>query len=1278
MSIAARLSPTTLSQYIRLDSCQRYLWYRLFPGRTQALLRGFDVTEQPLTPLLADSGERFEQSVVANLAGFGYQMIDLQAGDGDAVVQAISALAPGEPTALTQAHLSGRLGDWTCSGRADVILAELSPAGELVVTVADIKSSRQARVEHHLQVALYCRMLEERLAEAGIAHVPVAGAVLHQEEGRLPDLTGALPTFNLAPYRLAIDNLTRGDEAALNQVSRLSFEETPYHLSYKCDGCLYNAICLADSNERRELSLIPYLQPLEKRTLQAAGLDRLEQVVALKGWPAEGEAFPAVLPAGEGQGETLAALATTPVGPVIDQLVARARAVLRRFEPETATVPFLPGGRHSELPIDEDMVRVYLDAQHDYQQNCVYLLSARMVGPAGEREVVRRTPTAPEERDERRLLVAWVRDVSEAIRECAGDDWRKVHFYVFDRYDQKVLLEALRRHLDALAALPAFYDLLTQTPALTQAMVSFLADEIRQRRSSGWLNQSLVRAASSLGFDWKHEGLEFFQLFRARVFDDRRRSDAGTREVAARFNSQIPLEYAYAAWGLLPDGKDAREKHMLDPFRQVSGAQLEAFAAHRLRALAFLEEKLRPKFGRVDKAPLHLAQLGDEGGAVRDLPHALANFLLMERHADVQELMTLYGLPIAHRAQTGRALLLHCLEAPTYDNGYLGQFRIDYAAVGLHPILGRESLRLKAGSWCVLNPLTDEHGRPVMGKRLANGKLFMVQAIEDDRVTLKPMNAKKASRFVFKHWNVPVHAGGDYALDEMADDLLGDRLLEACQQAADNPLVRFAEGGGLPSPAYDRPAAESFAELVSAVTAPHVPTAMQRRIIAEAVDSPVVLVQGPPGTGKSHTLGWAVLARLLALPGERHPRVAVVCAKTHNAVNIVLESIAKKRATLRAEAPDHPATQALRDLRLYKLGEADQAPPEGVRVLSPYQDAALALELKTRDLTVIGATPGQLYNFFRYTGGVNWAARHFNLIVLDEASQMSLPEAVLASAFLKSGGQILVAGDHRQLPPILAHDWKEELRREVETFRPYRSIFDFLLAAGAPVLPLDESFRLHRLVAAFLAEHIYREDGIAFFSKRTETLPAQAYDEALVAAALHPDYPIIVIEHEERFSQRANALEAAIAAPIIAACSQVLGLDGRHGLGVVVPHTAQRALLSARFGELAAEGAIDTVDRFQGGERDVIIVSATVSDPDYALAESEFLLGVQRLNVAISRARKKLIVIAGASLFRLLPADVEIFRQASLWKLLRFGEHDALLWHGQVDGHGVKVFGRRG
>lgn len=60
-----------------------------------------------------------------------------------------------------------------------------------------------------------------------------------------------------------------------------------------------------------------------------------------------------------------------------------------------------------------------------------------------------------------------------------------------------------------------------------------------------------------------------------------------------------------------------------------------------------------------------------------------------------------------------------------------------------------------------------------------------------------------------------------------------------------------------------------------------------------------------------------------------------------------------------------------------------------------------------------------------------------------------------------------------------------------------------------------------------------------------------------------------------------------------------------------------------RFPQLAELNAIDTVERFQGGERDIIIVSATASDPDYVLAEADFLLSLNRLNVALWRAREE-------------------------------------------------------
>ena len=86
------------------------------------------------------------------------------------------------------------------------------------------------------------------------------------------------------------------------------------------------------------------------------------------------------------------------------------------------------------------------------------------------------------------------------------------------------------------------------------------------------------------------------------------------------------------------------------------------------------------------------------------------------------------------------------------------------------------------------------------------------------------------------------------------------------------------------------------------------------------------------------------------------------------------------------------------------------------------------------------------------------------------------------------------------------------------------------------------------------------------------------------------------------------------------------GLDAEEGLGVVVPHRAQRAALQEAFPQLRVldpetgsvrRSAVDTVERFQGGERTAILVSATESDREYLLACSQFLLDPRRLTVAM-------------------------------------------------------------
>jgi superfamily I DNA and/or RNA helicase len=411
-------------------------------------------------------------------------------------------------------------------------------------------------------------------------------------------------------------------------------------------------------------------------------------------------------------------------------------------------------------------------------------------------------------------------------------------------------------------------------------------------------------------------------------------------------------------------------------------------------------------------------------------------------------------------------------------------------------------------------------------------------------------------------------------------------------------------------------------------------------------------------------------------------RVAISC-QTHNAVNIVLQSIASKLARLQRTKTEF-ATQ-LEGVQLYKIGEDESEANAalGVSALDPWQHRAQLDYILNSQLLVIGATPGGLYKLIKQKTGkaataeTMWQTKFFDLVILDEASQMNLPQALLASAWLRDEGQLIVVGDHRQMAPILAHGWDTEDRLNTIATHPYRSVFQYLVDQNFPRVALDESFRLHRVQAAFLQANIYSHDGINFHSRREQLLPALdlARLSPYLQAVMHPDYPIIVILHHEHASQQANHTEADLLSPIIQTCVDLLHLDGKEGIGVVVPHRAQKALLRERFPALAASDAVDTVERFQGDEREVIIVSATASDPDYVLAEAEFLLNPNRLNVALSRPRQKLIVVAAATVFKFLAADLEIFDKATLWKRLLAQCAREPLWQGPYVGTTVQVFG---
>ncbi len=1526
----AHLAPTALSQYIGLDNCDRYLRFYLHKGETAALaqhLAGQTALAgtpwqafQPLSPLLAEIGESVERDVIASLEAQGHNVQDLIALKPPDVLEIFRQL-DNQPGYLYQIPMRGLLGRWVFEGRADLLKLERNAQdGSINALVIDIKASRKDKVQHRLQVAVYVRMLEQMLREAGEVPGQFQGAIVRRSpDGQLQDPAQAVP-FELEPYLDTIRFLTEGPDSPLEKVDAApDFTRLHYYLGPKCDGCNFSPVCLAESSERQDLSLIPFLESSDKRVLNQAGIFTLSDLTSLKQivrpeevTPAPKLDYPTVpldaanaaekkLTADEGAQVKRARprLKTTPgkeaiieelsqrwpLAPRLDRLIQRAARARRHFDKTTPALPYFldrtPRRSRSNLPDEQlypDMLKIFLDVQLDYLEDRIYLVGALITGKDGqERVIVRMTENTPGPESERALLLDWVARILAAVTELAGTaEAVPLHLYLYNRRDQRVLLDALRRHLAAFAALPALYQLLTDTPALTQPALAFLYDEVRERLNLLGPLASLQAVSRQLGFSWTDSaGNNFLRLFRSGVFDyGLRRNDGVYVQTTARFYSGLPLEYAYAAWNRLE--KATRS------FKGITRPQIEAFQAHRLRALAHIEKSFPYKNRFLQKEPVRLAGLLEPVAENSSLARVLEEFLHIEQYSSLQQHLEWFSRPILKRVEQGRALLVRCTDLESIElsrrrKSLHASFLAEFDKVNINPQTALQVSKLKEGDFVTLS-LLENDGQPW---KIVGGRLARIEEITGEwlKLELSGSTLGQGQSSVFRYYHdreLLPKPGQYYMIDPMVDNLNGDKLQEACRHAEQNRLYQIQEpsikyqvssikeksevgsikselsikyqvssnnseatpNSQLPTPnsafpdnrqpTTDNPFITLIQQLEGVERAP---TKDQLEVIGGHLDEPLFLVQGPPGTGKSHTIGWAVLNRIVqgsglllqgetdkaagilgitaetgiksessskltiqngqfkiqnSKPSNRRPKSKpnaeispdnsfttndpafpkaqpvtyvppptthnrqpttriIVSSQTHNAVEIVLESIAEKWR--RVQAAGGEWAELLKDLKIYKAGGDEQGrrSPE-VGYIDPWDKVQVKAALDDEHkMLVIGATPGNLYNLMKEFYGrgkkkqdLVWEEKFFDWLVLDEASQMNLPHALLAAGWLKPEGQVLIVGDHRQLAPILAYGWEQEEHLPHAGAKPYRSVFQYFLDAGFGRVALNESFRLHSTQAAFLQANIYRQDGIQFHSRQQKRLPdlrltlddgelnlskqsstfanSHASQPSIpltrnsqpatrnlltdhrppttdhpassivnfVRATLDPDYPIVVIEHNEAGSQQYNPVEVELLTPLIMAATKELGLDGVNGIGVVVPHSAQKAILRDRFPALAKVNAIDTVERFQGGERDLIIVSTTASDPDYVAAEAEFLLSPNRFNVALSRPRCKLIVITSRSVLQFVSARLELFEQAQLWKRLAAVCGEQPLWTGRpikppanLDLQ-VNVFGHKG
>jgi len=187
------------------------------------------------------------------------------------------------------------------------------------------------------------------------------------------------------------------------------------------------------------------------------------------------------------------------------------------------------------------------------------------------------------------------------------------------------------------------------------------------------------------------------------------------------------------------------------------------------------------------------------------------------------------------------------------------------------------------------------------------------------------------------------------------------------------------------------------------------------------------------------------------------------------------------------------------------------------------------------------------------------------------------------------------------------------------------------------------------------------------------------------ATLLDPEQPTVSFAYPEGVSSQWNAFEAdAIAAlawllygrladqpenEIVPVSSATIPVGTNaygasefwtRGVGVVTPHRAQQGLTISRLQQVFApvgvepsriRDAVDTVERFQGRQRDVMLASFALGDPDSIAEEDEFLLSLNRFNVMASRARAKVVVLVSQEVVSHLSSDVDVLCGSRLLKV---------------------------
>ncbi|HEX8699828.1 MAG TPA: AAA domain-containing protein [Myxococcaceae bacterium] len=407
------------------------------------------------------------------------------------------------------------------------------------------------------------------------------------------------------------------------------------------------------------------------------------------------------------------------------------------------------------------------------------------------------------------------------------------------------------------------------------------------------------------------------------------------------------------------------------------------------------------------------------------------------------------------------------------------------------------------------------------------------------------------------------------------------------------------------------------------------------------------LVHGPPGTGKS-----TVLAEIAVQAVERGERLLCTAA-SNAAVDHLLELCLDQG--LRAIRVGHPARVAAR-LQEHTLDIIVEEHPD--RILSrELFDEAFDLFGYARRQRTQGRSRERFSNARSSTteakslmdearklerkavravleraqvvcvtlaslGSGVLSHEEFDLALIDEATQATEPLTLLG---LLRAPKVVLAGDPKQLPPTI-------LSQEAARAGLAVSLFERLLQDHGEGVKrmLREQYRMNARIMDFPSREMYGGELRAHPSVADRTLA-----EVLTPGAEVDAPPVLFLDtagkgFEEQVEETSQSLYNTGEADLIVARVKALlaaGLAPRE-LAVITPYSAQAFHLRERVEALSPDVEVDTVDAFQGREKDAILVTLTRSNTEGQLG---FLTDLRRINVALTRARRHLFVVGDSA-----------------------------------------------